>query len=202
MEAGAAKVGSPQREPSEDLPPDAPDGLRAAANGEDAAKKVSGAEEHSAVAFLLGQQRAPKYKVPVQFDTDVGTLTLQWTIRALDGKTIDRIERANTDDSKGPLDPDAVDDLRANAELVAEATVQIEDATGAVTKVNDPDFLNGLVSGADALMARFHWQSGLLTGMASQVRRASGWAPDRIGEATRVMVDAAGNSSSGRESSG
>jgi hypothetical protein len=178
------------------LPPDAPQSVVDVARGHGAPK---GGGERSAVRFLLGQQRAPRYKVRVEFATDEGDLALWFTIKALDGKKIDTIEKAHTD--RNTVMGEA-DDLLISAELVAEATVEISDfepgtpeyETGMRTKPTDPEFLVGAVAAADALKARFHFQSGLLAGVANQIRRISGWAPDRVGQAQRVLVDVVGGS--------
>ena len=45
----------------------------------------------------------------------------------------------------------------------------------------------------DALVARFGTQIGLLAGVASAIREAAGWNRERVGKASRVLVEAAGN---------
>lgn len=205
MEAATGTRSGSAPKPSDDLPQDAPEAVRELADGTDA-KKMKRDAEHDVIAFFLGQQAAPRYKMRVEFDTPVGMLPMEWVVRALDGKTIDEIEKRHTPDNQGPFGE--MDDLAANAELVAEATVLIRDPkSGTEITIDDPRIRQTadgreVVSINDAIKARFHWQSGLLAGMAGNVRRASGWAPDRVGEATRVMSDAAGNSSSGEATSG
>jgi hypothetical protein len=204
------KAGDPRTERPEDpasaLPPDAPQAMVDEARGvKPPSKRAERAQRKGAVAYLLGQQRAPRYKVKVEFATDDGDIPLWFYIHSIDSKRIDKIEKAHTDRDSlmGEMD-----DLAVNAELVADAlicfsddepgTPEFEEAweakDGRVTEVNSPEFLAGNASSAEALMQRFHWQGGLLTGVAQQVRRISGWAPDRVGQAQRVLVDAAGNS--------
>lgn len=193
-EPGAPPTPDP-RDLARDLPPDAPAAVRDLARGH----KVDPSGERSAVKYLLGQQKAPRYKVPVEFATDDGDVRLWFFIKSLDSKRIDQIEKAHSDQAKVMGD---VDELAVNAELVADATISISDGepgtpayeSGAVTNPMDDTFRNGLPSGADALQARFHWQEGLLAGLSTQVRRISGWAPDRVGQAERVLVDVAGGS--------
>lgn len=196
-------VGEP---PTKD-PRDRANGLDAAAPQSvvDVARghKVDGAGERSAVRHLLGQQRAPKYKVRVDFATDDGDVRLWFYVKSLGSKRIDQIENAHTDKTKVTAtgEPES-DQLAINAEIVADATMTISDdepgtpayETGAKTKPDDREFLSGMVTAAAALQARFHWQEGLLTGVAREVRRISGWAPDRVGQAERVLVDVAGGS--------
>ena len=177
------------------LPPDAPQSVVDAARGH----KVDSAGERSGVAFLLGQQRAPRYKVPVEFATDEGDVKLWFLIHSLDSNRIEKIEKAHTDSTKIMGESD---DLMIAAEVVADACISISDGEpgkpeyDTLPKVHPADetFRNGMTSGADALRARFHWQEGLLSGVASNVRRISGWAPDRVGQAERVLVDVAGGS--------
>lgn len=182
---------------------DAPQSARDVARGHE----TDAAGERSAVAALLGQQRAPRYKVKVDFATDDGDVVLWFFVHSLDSKRIDAIESAHTDKTKvSATGMPEQDDLALNAEIVADATISISDgepgtaAYEAEPKVTptDEQFRSGpngmLPSGAAALQARFHWQEGLLTGVATQVRRISGWAPDRVGQAERVLVDVAGGS--------
>lgn len=193
-EAGAPRSPDP-RDAARDLPSDAPQGAVDVARGH----KADGKSERSVVAFLLGQQRAPRYGVRVEFATDEGDMPLWFLISSLDSKRIDDIEKAHTDRNSVMGE---VDDLTINAEIVADATVAIgsvdpkssEWADCEKTIPTSEDFLHGNASAAEALKQRFHWQGGLLTGVATQVRRISGWAPDRVGQAERVLVDVAGGS--------
>lgn len=182
------------RDAARGLPEDAPQAVVDQARGHDSPEG-----RRSAVKLLLGQQRAPRYKVRVEFATDEGDVGMWFLVHSLDGKRIDAIERAHTDRNSVMGE---MDELSVNAELVADATLTISDGEpgtpeyeqGETTKVNSPEFLHGEASSAEALKARFHWQSGLLAGLATQIRRISGWAPDRVGGAQRVLVELAGNS--------
>lgn len=190
---------SDRRDRAAGIDPEAPQAVLDAARGHEL--KASG--ERSAVGYLLGKAKAPKYKVRVDFATDDGDVVLWFYIHSLDSARIDAIENTHTDRTKVTADgmPD-VDQLRINAEIVTDACITISDGepgtaayeTGGQTKPTDPDFLAGNVSGAEALQQRFHWQAGLLAGVAREVRRISGWAPDRVGQAARVLVDVAGGS--------
>lgn len=174
------------------LSPDAPDAIQKAADGD----KISPAEERSALEYLLGPQRAPRYEAKVTFSTDAGDVELLWGLKALPGEQIIRIERRNTKvNAEDPLD--SVDDLQMAAELVAEATTHIRDKSGRETRPADEDFRrrpNGelVPTDVEALRQRFYFQTGILTALAAQVRRISGWGPDRVGTAQRVLVDAVG----------
>lgn len=177
------------------LPPDAPQSVRDAARGH----TVDSAGERSAVKYLLGKQAAPRYAVPVEFATNDGDVRMWFYVHSLDSKRIDKIEKTHTDDTTVMGESD---NLAIAAQVCADALVTISDGkpgtpeydAGSKTHPNDEDFREGLASGADALRTRFHWQEGLLTGVAQQVRRISGWAPDRVGQAERVLVDVAGGS--------
>lgn len=190
--------GHPQTEKPEDrargLPSDAPQVVVDQARGHETPEG-----RVSAVKHLLGQQRAPRYKVRVLFATDEGDAVMWFYIRALDTARIRAIEDAHTDKQSVLGD---MDELSVNAELIVDSTMTISDGEPGTpeydelpqVKPNDEQFMRGVVSSADALRARFHWQEGLLAGLASNVRRISGWAPDRVGQAERVLVDVSGGS--------
>lgn len=197
------KAGEPRTDRPEDpasaLPPDAPQSaVDAARDLKPRGRAAQAKGRKGAVAFLLGQQRPPRYKVKVEFATDEGDMPLWFLIHSLDAKRIDAVEKAHTD-RDSPFGE--MDELAVNAELIADALISFSDGEpdtpefdeGDVTKL-DEEFRGELASNADALRARFHWQEGLLTGVAQQVRRISGWAPDRVGQAQRVLVEIAGNS--------
>lgn len=171
------------------LPTGAPEGLVKAAQGKD----VTGDEERDVIDFLLGKQAAPRYKVEVKFDTPKGTRELVWTLRALDGRRIFALEKEYTKTGSGVPYGD-LDDIAFNAALVAEATVEIASPSGRKVDIKSDEFRAGCASPVDALMQRFHYQSGVLAGLAGQVREISGWSPDRIGSAQRVITTAVGNS--------
>lgn len=177
----------------EGLPPDAPEALTKSANGE----KLNNAEERSAISFLLGPQKAPRYKAKVRYETDGGTMDLFFILRALPGEQLDAIEKRNMSD--GPNGLQEMNDSRVAAETVSTSTVSIVDSEGNETKPSDVAFRtqpNGdvMVDPAEALQQRFYYQSGVLMALAGEVRRISGWGPDRVGTAQRVVVDAVGNS--------
>lgn len=165
--------------------------VRQAANGEE----LSGADERSALDFLLGAPTPAMYSVTVQYETEVGMLDLRFHWRAIDGRKLDEIEQRNISESSGQMDK-----AQADAELVAEAVTAIEDPkTGHKTSVRSDEFRTvkegepPLASAVDALQVRFGTQAGLIAGVARGIREAAGWKADRVGNASRVLVDAAEN---------
>jgi hypothetical protein len=204
MDAAATELQQPKpgegptpdpRDRAHGLSPDAPQAARDVARGHE----VNARAELSAVRHLLGQQRAPRYAIPVQFATDDGDATLWFTIKALDSNRIDKIEKAHTDTNSVMGEADT---LAIAAELVADATIMLSDAKPGTpeyvdcgkTDPSSAEFLAERPAIAEAFRERFHWQEGLLSGVSSQIRRISGWAPDRVGQAERVLVDVAGGS--------
>lgn len=190
---GPATPAGSSPKPSAALPPDAPDALRTAADGK--ADDVTIGGEHEALSYLLGATKPVEYDVPVKFDTPAGTKELTFHIRQLDGKAIIKKEDAHRKGS-GPFAE--LDDIAFNADLVAEATVWISDATGRKVEPNSPEFDGGLGYGpALAMETRFKFQPGILDGIAGQIRSVSGYAPDRVGTAERatdrVMTEALGS---------
>lgn len=179
------------RDPGSLAPPDAPEAIRDSLR-EERVKEVDDDGEKSAMEYLLGQQAAPKYKVPVKFDTPAGLVELEWHLHSLDGKTIDEIEERHTD-QQNPFGKS--DDYMIAAEILREATIKIVDPkTGQETAVDSEEFRGGLADPAHAIKQRFHWQAGTLINLGGVVRRISGWGTDRVGEASRVLSVAAGNS--------
>lgn len=197
-EPGAPPTSDP-RDRAAGVDPAAPAAVLDVARGHE----TTPAGERSAVGFLLGQQKAPRYKIRVDFATDDGDVKLWFFVHSLDSKLLTRLERNGTDETKvTATGMPEVDNEAISAAVVAEATISISDGepgtsgydVGAKVKPTDAAFMAGNVSAALALQQRFHWQEGLLSGIASQVRRISGWAPDRVGQAERVLVDTAGGS--------
>lgn len=170
--------------PSDSLPDGSPEGLKKVADGEDASKLTVG-EERGALDWVLGATKPVEYDVPVKFDTPDGTKELTFHIRQLDGKKIIGLEDEHRKGS-GPFAE--LDDIAFNAALAAEATVYLTDPTGRKVAPNEPDFIAGLDFGgpAEAMRIRFKYQPGLLDGIAGQIRSVSGYAPDRVGEASRA----------------
>lgn len=187
------------KDPASQLPPDAPETLKSSLREQELGSIEAGGEgEKDAIAYLLGQQPPSQYKVPVQFDTPEGLMELEWHVKTLDGKTIDDIEKRNTKDPTNPFSEQ--DDYKVAAEIITEATIKIVDPkSGRETHVADEEFRRRadgqLIADASmALQQRFHWQAGTMMGLAGTIRRLSGWGNDRVGEASRVLAVAAGNS--------
>lgn len=177
--------------PSELLPKDAPAAARAIADASPEDLKgtlESGSTEHDAAYWLLQPQVAPVYEADVKFETPSGTRTLVFTMQALAGTAIDEIERKFYN-----ADPMKIDDMGMACSLVATALKSVKDKdTGSVVD------LQALVPTgytlADALKNRFTFQSGVMVSLANIARDISGWGPDRVGRANRVLVDLSGNS--------
>lgn len=195
MEGSTDTKDRTEREPkaSDLLPPDAPDGLKAAADGEDLPGADEGEQlkaEFSALDYLTGATKALTFDVPVRYDTEEGEQEIKFRIRQLDGARIIEIEDENTQGA-GPFAK--LDDVAFNAALVAEATEYIEDATGKREEIKGAEFLGGVPDPAEAMRIRFKFQSGLLAGVAGEVRRVSGYAPGRVQMAQKVLQRAVGN---------
>lgn len=175
-------AGPVPRDPSEaTLPLGVPDAVKATARGEAPSPEA----ERTVIDWLLAPQAPIKYEVPVDFDTEVGPRKLIFVIRSMDSMVIDQIERRNVDASTGRSE-----DLLINAQLVTEALIEFRSEDGAHrVDIRSPEFLRGIPDPAIALEQHFHWQAGLLAGVAMEVRRVSGWAPDRVGTARRALVD-------------
>jgi hypothetical protein len=160
-----------------------------------AGKTVEGADERSALDYLLGAPEPARYKVTVGYETPAGLKDLRFEFVAIDGRKIDKIELKHIDDRTGQMDKTAAD-----MELVIEACDAIIDVeTGKAVKPSSEEFrrvkpdLPPLASSIDALEARFGTQTGLIAGVARAIREANGWNADRVGKASRVLVAAAGN---------
>jgi hypothetical protein len=197
MMEGSADVGkaSPSereldpKDPAAGLPSGAPDALKDAARG----GEVDGKGESEALGFLLGRTQPLVFDVPVKFDTPAGQKKLVFAVRQVDGSRILELEKEHR---KGDGPFAELDDVAFNAALVAEACVAIEDPTADVEVDPQSDqFIGGAPGGAAmAMQVRFKFQSGLLDGVAGQVRSVSGYNPSRVESANRSIRDAAGNS--------
>ena len=165
----------------------APEPVKEAATG----AKVSAEDERTALDWFLQPQRPLRYRAEVQFDTPQGLKPLVLVLRSLPQSEMERIETRNR---KGEGIMAEYDDFQANVEIVGEALVSLEGPDGRSMEPTDPRVLSGLPSVAEAMKARFFYQPGLLSGVASEVRRISGWGSDRVGRAERILTAAAGNS--------
>lgn len=173
---------------------EAPGGLTgapAALTDAAAGKTVSDDGERAVLEYLLGATHRPEYTVMVELDTAGGLRELRFRLRAQDDRTMERIDGENRS-GEGPFAK--LDRSSFNASLVAEATVYIEDpSSGAKIEPGDKSFLGGAPSVPSALEARFRYQPGLLDGIAEQVRQISGYNPERVGTAQRVVAAATSN---------
>lgn len=159
--------------------------------------------ERDALDYILGARPPREYDVKVTVDTDTGQSDVIFVIRAQDGLKIDKIEQRHVSEQTGRLDQYAAD-----AEIVGDATVMlVSPTTGRKVNPRDESFRTMQVkrvdtdelgeithpSAAAALQARFRDQLGLLSGVAREVRRVSGFDVGRVAEAKRRLVAAAGN---------
>lgn len=156
-------------------------------------------EERSALDFLLGSPKAMEFDVEVQVDTDAGPKPLTFAIKAMDGRDLDAIEQRNRSQTTGLLNA-----IPANCEVVADATMRMVDHKGRVTDIRSDEFLtvmsrrtpdedptpHKLASPAMALERRFRYQLGLITYVAAEIRRVSGYDSERVGPAQRKLVRA------------
>lgn len=176
-------------DPASRLPDGAPPGLEDAARG----KEVDGPGESEALEFLLGRTQPILYDVPVKFDTPAGQKRLIFVVSQLDGERILAIEK---DNRKGDGPFAELDDVACNAAMVAESCVAIVDEkTGAEIDPKSDRFVGGVPGGVPmAIKTRFKYQSGLLDGVAGQIRSVSGYNPSRVEAANRSIRDAVGGS--------
>lgn len=170
--------------------------------------ELTATNERDALDWLLGNQRPMEHYVDVRYDTPEGEQPLRLHIRAQDGKKLDAIEVAHTNQQTGVTDIAAV-----QADIVALACFRLGAGPGFAHEmslaseefrtVDMPDRDSEepgatkkvlLASPPEALRYRFRTQWGLMQGVAIQVRRISGYDPEKIGQAQRRLVDAAGNS--------
>jgi len=145
-------------------------------------------EEHGALEWLLSAEQPPPWEVEVQYLTPRGTKPLVFVVVPMDGREITNIEERNTSGS-GPAVTRKLDEIANNAELVAAATLYIEDPkTGERMDPGSPEFRGQMPSKATAIERRFAKQSGLLMGVAGQVRSISGYNSDHVGKARQRAV--------------
>lgn len=173
------------------LPDDSPEGLvEAAAEGE-----LSGSPEQQlekevgALDFLTGATKPLEYDIGVDYATPSGDAKLTFHIRQMDGARILELEDAHTKGS-GPFGQ--IDDAKFNAALVAEATLYLTDASGEQLDLKSEKFRGPVPDAAEAVRIRFKFQSGLLSGVAGQIRAVSGWAPGRVAAAEKAVERAVG----------
>lgn len=158
-------------------------------------------DERDALDFVLAPKPPRLYDVKVEYDTEAGRLPLTFVIRGMDGRRLDAIEQRHVSEATGKIDV-----ISAECDIVSEATVYLEGGTGRQTKLDSDEFLtvrrprqdgegveeHKLASPAMALEARFKTQLGLVSGVAAQVRRISGYDAQRVGMAQRRIVAAVG----------
>jgi hypothetical protein len=155
--------------------------------GSDEDRQMDEAEK-GALDWLLSAERPPPWEVEVQSLTPEGFKPLLFVVEPQDGRKIVEIEDRCTS-GNGPLRK--LDEIANNAELVAAATLYLEDpATGKKIDPSSPDFRGPIPSKATAIERRFARQAGLLMGVAGQIRSISGYNSDHVGKARHRAVSA------------
>lgn len=156
--------------------------------------------ERDALDYLLAPKPPRMYGVKVEYETEDGTRSLTFVIRGVNGRKIDDLEQANVKDT--PDGARRMDQISADLALVAEGCLKLvtpkqevelrsESFRTIIRPGHDPLLL---ASPAEALEARFGTQLGLVSGVAREIRRVSGYDPSKVGAAQRRLMDAAGNS--------
>jgi hypothetical protein len=159
-------------------------------------------DERDALDWLLGSKPQVEYGVPVTLLTESGDATFTWVIRQMDGRKIDGIEARHRNEMTGKYDR-----IGADCDVAAEATVCLQSESGRKLDPKSEEFRtmrvrdtrNGEVttlvhpSAGEAIAARFRLQLGVVSGVASEVRRISGYDPEKVGSAKRRLVVASGN---------
>ena len=176
---------------SDGLPEGAPDGLKTAADtGNGQIPDITIAQERGALDFILGPTAAVEFDVPVRLDTPTGEKPLIFRIKQMDGKRLLALEVEHKEGT-GPFAP--TDDVALDAHIVSEATVEITDGlTGASIDPKSMEFLGNATTPFDAMRTRFKFTPGIMTGIAAQVRSVSGYNPEKVKSAERVIADAVG----------
>lgn len=149
--------------------------------------------ERSVLDYLLGKTHRPESFVTVKLDTQDGLKDMRVYIRALHERKFEELDAANRD-GDGPFSK--LNRAAFDAAVVAEALIKLEDPeSGSSVTADSPEFLGGVPSIPLAVEGRFRYQPGLIGQLAERVREISGYAPERVGTAQRVIKAAAGNSS-------
>lgn len=181
-------VQTPEQKSGATGPPSPPeeDG-KAALDRAAAGETIDGAEERSALDWLLGATRVLEYDVPVDYETPDGMKKLTFHIRQLDPDKIDEIENNNR---KGDGPFARVDRYGFNVDLAAEATLYFTDESGRKVEPTSEEFRGGMPGGtAQALRVRFKGQGGIFAALSDEIQSVSGFSPDRVGTAQRVLVE-------------
>ena len=165
---------------------------------EDPLARVSGEmtnrEEMDVLDFLLGPTVALEYDLPVKVETPEGVRSLIVHFRQLDPSTM---EAHDAEYRKGDGPFAKLDVPAFNAAVCADAIIWVGNEAGVKVEIRSERFRGGMPGGpALALQTRFKFQGGLLDGIVEEVKRVSGYSPDRIGTAQRAVVEAGKGSSS------
>lgn len=169
------------------VPADAPPAVHAAARNGD----VDGAGETDALDWLLGATKRPQYTLPFHYETPAGrTERLIFRFAGMDARRIEEIDAANRQ-GDGPFAK--LDATAFNAQVAAESVIAIlNPATG--KEVTAEEFVGEAPAPAIGWEMRFKYQPGILDGLVGQIREKAGFNADRVGNAQRSLVEAAGNS--------
>lgn len=179
------------KDPAASLPDDAPKEVKAAARDEE----VTPRGERVATAWFRSPHVPIAFKVDVDFDADDRTRKLKFSVLQLEGPLLEKIERRNTE---GEPPFGKMDELQTAAEIVAESVLQIDEVDGETINPGSTTFRTAedgteLPSIALALRYHFRYQSGTLITLAQEIRRISGFSTDRVGQASRILIETAGN---------
>jgi hypothetical protein len=149
--------------------------------------QLSDREERSALDWFLGATKALEFDVPVEWDTPDGTKRLIFHMRQVDEKRLEELDSANRQgDPSAPFRK--LDVGGFNAAVIAEALQYVSDEGG---QQRTPDEVRGGAPSLEmALPIRFKYQPGLLEGLAERVREKAGFTADRVGTASRSVVEA------------
>jgi hypothetical protein len=178
------------------IPEEAPEAVREIAKnppaGAEGHEPITAQQEHDAVFYLLSTPQPILWQTDVKYETPEGTAVLEWIVRSLKPSEIDEPERRYL---KAAGSPEDLDDIGLAAEIIVKATLRVTDkASQRIIDLNSKEFRAGVASSAEALKIRLEYQGGILPSLANEIRRISGWGPDRVGQARRVLVDVASKS--------
>lgn len=173
--------------PAPELPEDVPPALRTAAqNGE-----IDGQGETDALDYLLGATKRPEYTLTFQYETPAGRLErLIFRFRGMDARRIEEIDVENRQ-GDGPFAK--LDQTGFNAQVAHEAVFAILNPK-TNREVTAEEFIGDAPTPQLGWEMRFKYQPGILDGLVAQIREKAGFNADRVGNASRALVEAAGNS--------
>jgi hypothetical protein len=180
------------------LPGGAPEGLRAAADGEALPADKAAEMEAGALDFLCGDNPPVPFTVEATVEAKEGPRKVTFHMVQLDGDRLDELEKEHRREDEGPLFG-TVNVFALNCAIVAEATRFMVDPKGGKVEVGDPKFIGSSIAPRYAFERAFKRQPGIANMIAAEVRRMAGLQEDLVGKAKRenaerTMTTAVGNS--------